>query len=97
MQLRWRWPRFWLGATWAVLTDALGVVLLFATTWYIAAIVWVLLSLGFTGVPLVDDDWVLPVGYWTVQLLVWMAWLAGIWQLFIILGRATGGPVTGGG
>jgi len=81
------WRRFFLGMLIALGVDLVGAVVLLLTTWYVGAIIWVMACLAATGIPLVDDDWVLPAGFWTFQVIAWMAWLAGFWSLVSILSR----------
>ena len=81
------WRRFFLGMLIALGVDLAGGAVLLLTTWYVGAILWVMACLAATGIPLVDDDWVLPAGLWLFQVLAWMAWLAGFWALVGILAR----------
>lgn len=88
MKKRRGWRRFFLGVGIALGIDLVCAVTLFLTTWYVGAIIWVMACLAATGIPLVDDDWVLPAGFWTFQFLAWMAWLAGFWSLVGIIARS---------
>lgn len=76
-----RLRQFWHGVLWALVVDVAGIALVFLVGPWVGALAWVLVCLGFTGVPLVNDNWKLPAGFWALQLVGWTVGLLGFWSL----------------
>ncbi len=81
-----------LGMLYAILLDLTGLVMLWlVSSWELGPwaliLLWIMVALAITGISIAEQRWLLPVGFWAVQLGVFTLWLVGYFQLVRLLNQ----------